>query len=219
MIKFENVKVYNWLNALRGMRNSWESWDKLDSVETVVYENLTPSIKFEMGIEDQKLALKLSKAGSDHGKYLRQILVSVDVIAPEYWWKEADTYKVGTVANSTSMMHKLGARELTVDDFSFDNPNHPTVLLYMGLINTVREEWVRSGKKKPSPEWRTMNQLTAIAFNYRRTFTCNYQVLKSMYHSRKNHRLQEWHDFASWVESLPYSELITLKGEKSREKA
>jgi hypothetical protein len=212
MIKFENAEVYNWMNAIRGMRNSWESWDKMDSVEVIEYKDLSPYHKFEMGEEDHKLAIKLSKAGSDHGKYLRQILVSVDIIAPEYWWKEADTYKVGTVANSTSMMHKLGSRELTVEDFSFDFPNSILVQEYLKILNEARLGWVANGKKKPSPEWRLMNQLTAISFNYRRTFTANYQVLKSMYHSRKNHRLSEWHDFAAWVESLPYSELITLKG-------
>lgn len=213
MIQFENVGIYNWMNAIRGMRNSWESWDKMDSVETVVYENLKPTIKFEFGKEDHKLAMTLSKAGSDHGKYLRQILISADVIAPEYWWKEADTYKVGTVANSTSMMHTLGKRELTIHDFSFDGPNGGLISDYINLINQARNEWIESGKKKPSPQWRLMVQLAANSFIYRRTFTANYQVLKSMYHSRKNHRLQEWRDFASWVESLPYSELITLKNE------
>lgn len=201
------------MNAIRGMRNSWESWDNMDSVETVEYVDYTPYMKFEMGVEDHKLAMKLSKAGSDHAKFLRQILVSVDIIAPEYWWKEADTYKVGTVANSTSMMHTLGKSELNTTHFSFDNPADELVQDYIDLLNVARERWIASGKKKPSPEWRLMNQLTAISFNYRRTFTANYQVLKSMYHSRKNHRLSEWHDFARFVESLPYSELITLKAQ------
>jgi hypothetical protein len=211
MIKFENANVYNWMNAIRGMRNSWESWDKMDSLEVIEYKDLSPYHKFEMGAEDYKLALKLSKAGSDHGKYLRQILVSVDVIAPEYWWKEADTYKVGTVANSTSMMHTLGKEEISIHSFSFEDVPYEIADKYLNLLNELRDRWVASGKKKPSPEWRAMNQLTAIGFDYRRTFTANYQVLKSMYHSRKNHRLSEWHDFAAWVESLPYSELITLK--------
>jgi hypothetical protein len=214
LIKFENVNVYNWMNAIRGMRNSWESWDKMDSLEVIEYKDLSPYRKFEMGAEDHKLALKLSKAGSDHGKYLRQILVSVDIIAPEYWWKEADTYKVGTVANSTSMMHTLGKEEIKHESFSFEDVPKSVVDGYLELLNYLRDKWIESGKKKPSPEWRAMNQLTAIGFNYRRTFTANYQVLKSIYHSRKNHRLSEWHDFARWVESLPYSELITLKESK-----
>jgi hypothetical protein len=211
MIKFENVQVYNWMNALRGMRNSWESWNKMDSVEVIEYKDLSPYHKFEMGMEDYKLAMKLSKAGSDHAKFLRQILVSVDIVAPEYWWKEADTYKVGTVANSTSMMHTLGKEFIPASAFSLEDVDGDLGLRYMDLLNEARDRWVASGKKKPSREWRQMNQLTAISFNYRRTFTANYQVLKSMYHSRKNHRLSEWHEFAEWVESLPYSELITLK--------
>jgi hypothetical protein len=202
LIKFENIEVFNFEGALRGMRNSWESWDKSDSGE---------DWGFKIGPNDLKLAKTLSKAGADHGKFLRQILISVDIIAPEYWWKEADTYKVGTVANSTSMMHTLGKGEITADMFSFEDVPDMYIDAYLKLLNDLRESWVESGKKKPSPEWRAMNQLTAIGFNYRRTFTANYQVLKSMYHSRKNHRLSEWHDFADWVETLPYSELITLK--------
>jgi hypothetical protein len=212
LIKFENVEVFNLEGALRGMRNSWESWDKSDSEKKIWFSEANFGERFEVGKNDYKLAMTLSKAGSDHGKYLRQILVSMDIIAPEYWWKEADTYKVGTVANSTSMMHTLGKGEITADMFSFEDVPQPFISDYLDLLNMLREMWIESGKKKPSPEWRAMNQLTAIGFNYRRTFTANYQVLKSMYHSRKNHRLSEWHDFARFVESLPYSDLITLKG-------
>lgn len=210
MIKFENFEVFNIDGALRGMRNSWESWDKSDS-EWVAESG---EWWFEVGEEDLKLAKKLSKAGSDHGKYLRQILISVDIIAPEYWWKEADTYKVGTVANSTSMMHTLGKHYTPSSAFSMEDVDDDLKEKYIQLLQTAQARWYESGKKKPSREWRQMNQLTAISFNYRRTFTANYQVLKSMYHSRKNHRLSEWHDFARWVESLPYSELITLKESK-----
>jgi len=167
--------------------------------------------KFVMGESDHRLAMNLSKAGSDHAKYLRQILVSVDIIAPEYWWKEFDTYKVGTVANSTSMMHKLGSRELEKGDFSFDNPTSVYVIAYMTIINSARQLWMDAGKKKPSPEWREMVQLVSGAFLYTRTVTLNYAVLQSIYNSRKNHRLQEWSDFRAWIETLPYQELITLK--------
>ena len=201
MIKFEYVKTYNWLDAIRGMRNSWESWSKIDSYG--VYNDIV------IGPSDYKLMMTLVKAGSDHAKFLRQILVSVDVIAPEYWWKEFDTYKVGTVANSTSMMHTLGRTEIVEDMFSFEDVPENIKEYYLDMINELRDRWIQSGKKKPSPEWRAMNQLMAIGFNYRRTVTLNYQVLRSMYHSRKNHRLSEWHDFARWCESLPYSELIT----------
>lgn len=204
MIQFEHAKVYNWLDALRGMRNSWESWDKMDSHE---------GEEFVFGPNDYQLASTLTKAGPGHDKYLRQVFVSVDIIAPEYWWKETDTYHFFET-NSCSMMHRLGKDPMTVDAFSFDEPNHPLVVEYMKLLNQARNEWVDSGKKKPSPEWRLMNQLTAISFLYRRTFTTNYSQLKSMYHQRKNHRLQEWLDFREWVETLPYSELITLKNHK-----
>lgn len=207
MIKFENMEVFNFEGAIRGMRNSWESWDKSDSVSAIEIE--TGKSTIILGQEDYKLALRLSKAGADHGKYLRQILISVDIIAPEYWWKEADTYKVGTVANSTSMMHTLGKEYIPAAAFSLEDVDEDLGMKYMDLLNEARDRWVASGKKKPSREWRQMNQLTAISFNYRRTFTANYQVLKSMYHSRKNHRLSEWHEFARFVESLPYSELIT----------
>jgi len=204
MIKFENVQVFNLDGAIRGMRNSWGSHDKSDSAWMAPFD-------FLMGPNDLSLAMKLSKAGADHGKFLRQIIISVDVTAPEYWWKEADTYKVGTAANSTSMMHTLGREELNTTHFSFDDPKDEYVQAYLDLINSVREEWILSGKKKPSPEWRRMNQLMSIAYLYTRHYTANYQVLKNMYHSRKNHRLSEWHDLCDWVETLPYSQLITLK--------
>lgn len=207
MIKMEHLKIYNWMDALRGMRNSYESWERMDSSEN--------ERQFVMGEADYKLAWKLTKAGKDHAKYLRQILVSVDIIAPEYFWKEFDTYKVGTTANSTSMMHKLGDKEPDWDMFSFDIMDEDTIE-YMNLFRRVRERWVQAGKIKHSrcPHWRKMNQLCAIAFLYRRTVTMNYAVLQSMYHSRKNHRLSEWHDFCAWVETLPYHELITFKGVK-----
>jgi hypothetical protein len=214
LIKFESVEVFNLEGAFRGMRNSWESWHLSDS--DYKWDNEYLEERFKVGANDLKLAMTLSKAGSDHAKYLRQILVSVDIIAPEYWWKEADTYKVGTVANSTSMMHTLGKNEISGHDFSFEDVPQDIEDKYLNLLNELRDRWIESGKKKPSPEWRAMNQLTAIGFNYRRTFTANYQVLKNMYHSRKNHRLSEWHDFARFVESLPYSELIILKGVEAK---
>ena len=205
MIGFDHLKIYNWLDALRGMRNSYKSWDEQDSYE--IKDNV-----FVMGDKDYELAMKLSKAGSDHAKYLRQILVSIDIIAPEYFWKEFDTYKIGTVANSTSMMHTLGNKPLTADMFSFDEVDND-VVEYLDLINKVRCEWIIAGKIKHSrcPEWRKMNQLMSIAYNYRRTVTMNYAVLQSIYRSRKNHRLSEWVDMSIWIECLPYSNLITQK--------
>jgi len=211
MIRFEEVAILNWKGALRGMRNPWESWDKADSYHE--YHVKPPMMRFVMGKNDLSLAMKLSKAGSDHAKFLRQIIISMDIIAPEYWWKEFDTYKIGTVANSTSMMHKLGSRELKLSDFSFDNDESPRMRAYMSLINNARQEWVNSGKKKPSPEWREMVQLVSTAYIYRRTVTLNYAVLQSIYHSRKNHKLEEWNAFCKWIEDLPYSQIITHRGE------
>lgn len=213
MIKFEHTKVVGFEDAIRGMRNSWESWDKSDSGYKYAGEgeDRFHQKSFVLGENDHKLAMTLSKAGNDHAKYLRQICVWVDITAPEKWWSEFDTYKVGTVANSTSMMHTLGNRPLTKDDFSFEDLNIDLKYAYLTLINEARELWIKEGKKKPSREWRQMLMLMAVGFNYRRTVTMNYQVLKNIYHSRKNHRLSEWHTFCDWIESLPYSELITLK--------
>lgn len=208
MIRFEKLEVSNWEHAIRGMRNSWESWDKSDSEWDY---SISEGRYFKVGEADLALMRKLVKAGSDHAKFMRMINVSVDIIAPEYWWKEFDTYKVGTVANSTSMMHTLGKNTIPVEAFSFDDETDPLVLQYMDILNQARNEWVESGKKKPSPAWRRMLQLTSGAFLYKRTVTMNYAVLRSMYHSRKNHRLVEWHDLADWITvSLPYNELITM---------
>lgn len=212
MIRFEHTEVFNFEGALRGMRNSWESWEKSDSKwEQVMCHPQDAILFFQIGPEDLKLALKLSRAGSDHAKYLRQIFVSVDIIAPEYWWKEMDTYKVGTVANSSSQMHKLGSRDLTAEDFSFDRPDGVFEREKVYDLNYLRQLWIDSGKKKPSPEWRRMVQHIPQSFLYRRTWTANYQVLKQIYNARKGHRLEEWEQFREWVRSLPYSELITLE--------
>ena len=211
MIDFKHVTVGGWQTAFRGMRNSWESWDKSDSITEIEWVDAIPQRKFVMGKDDHALALRLSKAGGDHAKYLRQITVEVDIIAPEYWWKEYDTYKVGTVANSTSMMHTLGKDYTDSEAVNFEDVDDDLEQRYMSILNEAQRRWYESGKKKPSREWRQMLQLTSQAFIYTRTCTLNYQVLKNMYHSRKLHRLQEWRDFASWVETLPYAELITLK--------
>lgn len=213
MIQFEHTEVSNFEGALRGMRNSWESWDKSDSYWGPVFYNPETgrySEKYIIGPEDMKLAMKLSKAGSDHAKFLRQIFVSVDITAPEYWWKEMDTYKVGTVANSTSMMHKAGSRAFGASDFSFDTVS-ATERAMIDELNRLRSTWLNQGGKKPSPEWRRMIQAVPQSFLYRRTWTANYQVLKNIYFARKSHRLEEWHEMAHWIESLPYSQLITLK--------
>lgn len=211
MIKFENVRVYNFMGAIRNMRNSWESWPRIDSTEGQLNSTEINPEGFVLGNADKVLAMKLVKAGSDHAKFVRQIMVSVDIVAGNEWWKEADTYKVGTVANSTSMMHKLGSRFLTAEDFSFDDGERPRVKALLEILNGFIQDWWDSGKKQGTPEWRDMQKAMSMGFVYRRGFTCNYQVLANMYHSRKLHRLSEWHEFARWVESLPYSFLITGK--------
>lgn len=208
MIRFEQSEVTNWHTAIRGMRNSWESWDKSDS-RWLVHPT---GEYFHVGQEDLKLMKKLVKAGSDHAKFMRQINVSVDIIAPEYWWKEFDTYKVGTVANSTSQMHTLGKDGIDESIFNFEDVDDDLKSVYMLAIETAHKRWVNSGKKKPSREWRQMIQLVATSYIYRRTVTMNYAVLASTYHSRKNHRLAEWHDFCDWITTLPNSELITKEG-------
>lgn len=213
MIKVNNVEVYGWDAAIRGMRNPMNSWDKSDSYWTYVcdYEH-GREVKFEHFIGDNDLALmrKLSDAGSDHGKFLRFITVTLDITAPLYWWKEFDTYKVGTVANSTSTMHKLHARELTRDDFSDENLDEfclNVLKLTINNLNHNRRMFLNTDNKE---YWRCMVQLLPTSYNQLRTVQLNYAVLKAMYHARKAHKLDEWRDFCKWIETLPYAkELIT----------
>ena len=197
MLKIEKTDVYGWEAAIRGMRNPMNSWDKSDSVFTVEDDFI--------GDNDIALMNKLRKAGTDHRKFMRMITVSFDITAPLYWWKEFDTYKVGTVANSCSTMHKIHDKEITLDDFSVDEilPIHQMVV---EELNCARERFLETKDKK---YWKRMIQLLPTSYNQKRTVQLNYEVLANMYHSRKNHKLDEWHDFCEWVESLPYSELIT----------
>jgi hypothetical protein len=211
MIKFENVAVYNWLNAIRGMRNSYQSWERIDSYyEPGPMDSVESGGKFYLGANDRKLMENLAKAGPEHAKYLRQVLISVDITAPLKWWDETDQYHFFDT-NSTSAMHTLGKNSIELEDFSSEDWDSDLGEDYLNLLNTARERWFASGKKKPSREWRQLIMLTAMGFNYRRTFTSNYAQLRTMYFQRKNHRLQEWREFCSWVDTLPYSELITLK--------
>ena len=208
MIKVENISVMNFENALRGMRNPLESWDKSDSY----YDNG----QYIIGPNDLSLALKLIKAGSDHSKFIRQVFVSMDITAPLYWYKEFDTYKIGTVANSTSTMHKLGTRELTVEDFSFDVIN-TYVLGILDHVNYLAQEWRKIKNTEPENAkkiWRMLIQHLPDSFLQKRTWTGNYAVLSNMHHSRKSHKLSEWLDFCKMIERLPYSELIIAGGNK-----
>ena len=221
MIKIENTEVYGWKAAIRGMRNSYNSWDKSDSYETHIENPQTlNTAPFEFFIGDNDLALmkKLVKSGSDHSKFMRMITVTCDITAPLYWWKEADTYKVGTVRNSCSTMHKIVDKAFTLDDFSHEHLK-PTVLdgtLHSGckstlekvidVLNTMRIQYLST---KDKFYWWQMIQLLPSSYNQRATVQMNYEVLRNMYHSRKNHRLDEWVEFCKWIETLPYSELIT----------
>lgn len=214
MIEIENTEVFGWEAAIRGMRNPMNSWDKSDSEFGHHQWELG---YFNIGENDLKLMKSLSNAGDDHGKFLRMINVTCDITAPLYWYKEFDTYKVGTVANSCSTMHKIHAKEFDLDDFScehlFNEHNHSYFGLNMfcGLVcnlNIVRKLYLETKDKR---YWWQMIQLLPSSYNQKRTVQLNYQVLKSMYHARKNHKLDEWRDFCKWIESLPYSELITGK--------
>lgn len=205
MIKIENVEVYGWKAAIRGMRNPMNSWDKSDSL--ILWE------KTVIGANDLDLMKSLVKAGSDHSKFMRMITVTLDVVAPIYWWKEYDTYKVGTVRNSCSTMHKIHSKEFTINDFSheklvFDSSDYNFILgETISTLNHLREMYIETKEKD---FWYAMIQLLPSSYNQKATVQLNYQVLRNMYHSRKNHKLDEWVDFCKWIESLPYSELITL---------
>lgn len=205
MIILENTDISGWKAAIRGMRNPMNSWDNSDS--SFYYQNYAD--RMNVGENDLKLMKQLVQAGTDHSKFMRMINVTVDVTAPMYWWKEADTYKVGTVRNSCSTMHKVHAKEFELDDFSHDHlPENNTVLDYIiCALNVYRKNYLETQDKA---WWWQIIQLLPSSYNQRATLQLNYAVLRNIYHSRKNHKLDEWHDFCHWIESLPYSELITL---------
>ena len=211
MIKIENTEVFGWEAAIRGMRNPMNSWDKSDS-----YWGFPeyPDI-FYVGENDLKLMKNLSKAGDDHGKYLRMINVTCDITAPLYWWKEFDTYKVGTVANSCSTMHKIHAKEFELDDFSYEHLVDSSMCELESVVarmNFWREKFIIQSNKETydcnylsaKECWWQMIQLLPSSYNQKRTVQLNYQVLKVMYHARKNHKLDCWRKFCEWCESLPY---------------
>ena len=219
MLKVENTEVFGWEAAIRGMRNPKNSWDRSDSKFNFSDDPHT----FWMGENDLKLMRTLSKAGDDHGKFLRFIGVTVDITAPLYWWKEADTYKVGTVANSCSTMHKLTAKEFTMDDFSHEHltAEGESVLAYViDNMNAVRglylnyednEETVAQMFPTKKDAWWQMIQLLPSSYNQKRTVQLNYQVLKHMYFARRHHKLDEWHTLCEWMETLPYFKEICIQ--------
>lgn len=227
MIKIEHTELYGWEAAVRGLRNPLESWEKSDSEFYYIDCYSCPHKLSDtscdlwgcvvLGENDLKLMKSLSKAGTDHSKYLRFITVTADITAPLYWWKEYDTYKVATVANSCSTMHKIHAKEFTIDDFSHEHliTDEDTQTNYVGVLDFVIDELNRARMKyletKDKKYWWQMIQLLPSSYNQKRTVLLNYQVLKNMYHARKNHKLDEWHDFCHWCESLPYFNEICVE--------
>lgn len=216
MIKIENVEVFGWEAAIRGMRNPMNSWDKSDSYEnyTVTYEDYS-EIRvpyYRVGAGDFALMKKLVKAGTDHSKFMRMINVTFDITAPLYWWKEFDTYKVGTVRNSCSTMHKVTSKEFTLDDFSHEQLTDSAIEQWLEPtiegLNIARQMYIEKDGKSKAAWWQII-QLLPSSYNQRATIQLNYAVLRNIYHSRKNHKLDEWIDFCKWIETLPYSELIT----------
>ena len=247
MIKFENTEVVGWEAAIRGMRNPMNSWEKSDSgyCQRDLLRDCTTCVhldtgypacysKFDVGPNDYDLMMRLRNAGTDHRKFMRMITVYVDITAPLYWWKEFDTYKVGTVANSCSTMHKITDKEFTLDDFSTDHlgvtipaEKNDGEECYQNLwvekmrdiieiLNIARNFYNREDDPKLKKDyWWQMIQLLPSSYNQKRTVMLNYEVLANIYKSRKNHKLDEWSvGFMEWIESLPYSELIIQEGEE-----
>lgn len=238
MIKLENTEVVGWEAAIRGMRNPMNSWEKSDSdyrpilckrcdncmsyqlehwedCEKCEVEMGTSSHNgFMIGPNDYDLMTRLRNSGTDHRKFMRMITVYLDITAPLYWWKEFDTYKVGTVANSCSTMHKIAAKEFELEDFSCEHLENSWLAHLketIRLLNEARDayHWCNTDAKKEW--WWQMIQILPSSYNQKRTVMLNYEVLANIYKSRRNHKLDEWHTFCDWVESLPYSELITGK--------
>ena len=206
MIQIDKVEVFGWEAAIRGMRNSFNSWDKSDSRYNA------DSGKYEVGPADIELMDRLSRSGPSHAKFLRYINVTLDITAPRYWWAEMDTYKVGTVRNSCSTMHKVQAKEFERADFSCEHLDEESLAALDTLIsvmNRARDRFNNCGKNKD--DWWKMIQLLPASLNQKATVQLNYQVLQNIYFTRKDHRLDEWHTFCRWIEELPYSQLIIGK--------
>ena len=215
MLKIEKTVLPSseqWEIVIEGIRNPMNSWGKSDSHKTHIedVETLeTADYEFFLGENDRNLMVSLAKGGAVHAKYRRMIPVFLTINAPLYWWKEFDTYKVGTVSNSCSTMHKIHSKEFTIDDFSRDHLNEKSMHILnitVEYLNAVRDAFLFTKDKN---YWWQMIQLLPTSYNQKRTVMLNYEVLVNIYHSRKNHKLDEWRDFCDWIETLPYSELIT----------
>ena len=208
MITIDRICVMNFDNAIRGARNPLSSWSRMDSY----YEE--GSGRFVLGENDLALAHKLAVAGSDHRKFLRQIMVSLDINAPMYWWKEFDTYKVGTVANSTSTMHKLHAKPFSREDFSYDRLDEEGLVVLDAIVAYLEKERNLYNETKEKVHFMNMIQILPTSYNQLRTVTLNYEVLINIYYARRTHKLDEWKTFCQMIEQLPYAkELIMVKGE------
>ena len=198
MIEITNTEVMGWQHAIRGMRNPLNSWKMSDSADGII------------GEKDNDLMIRLSNAGTDHRKYMRMITVYLDINAPLYWWKEYDTYKVGTVANSCSTMHKIQAKEFVIDDFSHEHLNSESInKVLMPTIEMLNQYRLKFIETKDKDYWWQMIQLLPSSFNQKRTVLLNYEVLANIYKSRKGHKLDEWRTFCEWIKTLPLSYIIT----------
>lgn len=245
MIKIEETETYGWEAAIRGMRNPKNSWDKSDTRVCSEYDVgefcdcwnggskacpyydecldgswVNDYQMLHLGNNDSDLMNRLCAAGSDHRKFMRMIVVYCDITAPLYWWKEFDTYKVGTVANSCSTMHKIHAKEFTIDDFSNEHILEETftglvnpITLLNGIVHALNQNRKLYLQTKNKTYWWQMIQLLPSSYNQKRTVMLNYEVLTNIYNSRKNHKLDEWHDFCDWIKTLPYSDFITGKAD------
>lgn len=232
MIKLERTSVMNFENALRGMRNPMNSWDKSDSVfmpcpdcggkDRCILESCphgavrTTEGCMKIGKNDLDLARRLVGAGSDHRKFLRQIFVSVDVTAPLYWWKEMDQYRIAVTTNSTSTMHKIHAKEFSLEDFSSERMDSDTLISLMATINVLEKNRVKYNESKDVQYWHNMIQLLPTSYNQMRTCTLNYENLINIYYARRHHKLPEWHEFCGWIEGLPYFREICIKAMEER---
>lgn len=206
MIKIERTSVMNFDNAMRGARNPLNSWARYDS-------GFDADGNFVFGENDLSLAKRLCSAGTDHRKFIRMIFVSVDITAPLYWWKEYDTYKVGTVANSTSTMHKITSKPFELSDFSVEHMNDQGIKAMEKLIETLEDLRLRFVETKDKELWYTIIQLLPSSYNQMRTCTLNYENLVNIYYARRNHKLSEWHDFCDWAKALPYFEELFITEE------
>ena len=207
MITIERTSVMNFENAIRGARNPMNSWNRMDSF----YDEQG---NFIMGPNDLNLAQRLARAGSDHRKFIRQIFVSVDFTAPLYWWKEYDTYKVATVANSTSTMHKIASKPFTLDDFSHERMNtqaQEALAHTVSVLEDLRKDYLETKDKET---WYSMIQLLPSSYHQMRTCTLNYETLLNIYYARRNHKLDEWHTVCDWIASLPYAKELILAVEE-----